>query len=365
MPWWVYALVVWALVAILGIARVDLNGQVLAVLLLAEIALIVVYDLTFVKHPAAGMAWSTWSPTELAHPGVGAILAIAILGFTGFESAVVFSEEVKDARRTIASATYLAIAAIAVLYGVSAWAMTVAAGPADLARTAGDEGPNMVFSLAADHLGHAAGVLGHTLFTTSIIAAAISFHNTIARYVFALGREHALPGVFGRTSSSGAPRAGSIAQTVIGLGVIAGFAVSGADPVVSLFYIASTSGALGILALLFIAAVSVLGFFGADRRQESLWRTRIAPALSLAGLAVMLVLVIINFATLLGVTESSPLRWGVPAAFTVTGLAGAAYGLVLKSWRRSTYAAIGNGARAALEHTGPAVLPPTPYAVEG
>jgi hypothetical protein len=51
-------------------------------------------------------------------------------------------------------------------------------------------------------------VLGHVLFSTSILAAAISFHNTIARYVFALGREHALPAVFGRTSTSGAPPRG-------------------------------------------------------------------------------------------------------------------------------------------------------------
>jgi amino acid transporter len=95
LPWWVYALAMWALVAVLGIARVDLNGRVLATLLVAEVTLIVVYDLGYVTHPAvhttAGMAWSTWSPAELARPGVGAILAIAVLGFVGFESAVVFS----------------------------------------------------------------------------------------------------------------------------------------------------------------------------------------------------------------------------------------------------------------------------------
>jgi amino acid transporter len=90
LPWWVFALTMWALVAVLGIARVDLNGRVLALLLVAEVTLIVVYDLTYATHPAAGMAWSTWSPTELAKPGVGAILAIAVLGFVGFESAVVF-----------------------------------------------------------------------------------------------------------------------------------------------------------------------------------------------------------------------------------------------------------------------------------
>jgi amino acid transporter len=363
LPWWVFALTMWGLVAVLGIARVDLNGRVLAILLVAEVTLILVYDLVYATHPAGGMAWSVWSPAELGRAGVGAILAIGVLGFVGFESAAIFSEESRSARRTIPAATYLAVAVIAVLYGVSAWAMTVAAGPDRIVQAARDQGPDVVFTMAAAHLGHTAGVAGHVLFATSIFAAAISFHNTIARYVFALGREHVLPQAFGRTSTSGAPRAGSIAQTVVGLGVIVGFAVVGADPVVSLFYVASTSGALGILLLLFLAGVSVLGFFGADRRGEPLWRTRIAPALSLAGLTVMVALVLANFATLLGIDESSPLRWGIPAAFALTGLAGAVFGLALKNRRPATYAAIGHGAKAALPATR-AVLPPTPYALE-
>jgi amino acid transporter len=118
-----------------------------------------------------------------------------------------FSEEVRHPRRSIPTATYLAVAVIAVLYGTSAWAMTVAAGPDQIVQAAHDQGPDVVFNLAAAHLGHTAAVLGHVLFSTSIMAGAISFHDTIARHVFALGREHAPPAVFGRTSTSGARRA--------------------------------------------------------------------------------------------------------------------------------------------------------------
>jgi amino acid transporter len=363
LPWWVYAVAMWAVVGVLGIARVDLNGRVLATLLLAEVTLIVVYDVVFATHPAAGMAWSTWSQQHLTRPGVGAILAIGVLGFVGFESAVVLSEEARDARRTVPTATHLAVALIAALYGVSAWAMTVAADPTQIVQAARDQGPDLVFTMAAAHLGHVGGTLGHILFATSIFAAALSFHNTIARYAFALGREHVLPQAFGRTSNTGAPRAASLAQSVIGLTVIVGYAVSGADPVVRLFYLASTSGALGVLLLLSATGVSVLGFFGANRRGEPLWRTRIAPILSLAGLTVMAALVLANFATLLGVPQSSPLRWGIPAAFALTGLAGASYGLVLRARRSDTYTAIGHGPRASLATT-PTVLPPTPYALE-
>lgn len=140
--------------------------------------------------------------------------------------------------------------------------------------------------MAAAHLGHVGGTLGHILFAISIFAAALSFHNTIARYAFALGREHVLPRVFRRTCTSEAPRAASLTQTVIGLTVIVGYAAAGADPVVRLFYLASTSGALSVLLLLFTTGVPVLGCIIADRRGEPLWRTRIAPILSLAWVAV-------------------------------------------------------------------------------
>jgi hypothetical protein len=59
-------------------------------------------------------------------------------------------------------------------------------------------------------------------------------------------------------------------------------------------------------------------------------------------------------------TESSPLCPGVPAAFAVASLAGAAWGLALKARRADTYTAIGRGPRAATT----VVLPPTDYALE-
>ena len=204
--------------------RVDLNGTVLAALLVAEVALIAVYVGTFLVHPAQGYSPVSWSPGELVHAGLGAACAIAVLGFTGFEAAVVFAEECRDPRRTIPIATYVSLVVIAAVYGISAWAMAVATGPDAILPTAQAHGPDLVFALAATHLGEDAGTVGRLLFATSIIAAMISFHNTVARYAFALGREGVLPRMFGRTSLSGAPRAGSLAQSATGLIVIIVFA---------------------------------------------------------------------------------------------------------------------------------------------
>ena len=44
----------------------------------------------------------------------------------------------------------------------------------------------------------------------------LSFHNVVARYAFAMGREGLLPAAFGRTNrSSGAPGTGSLLQTAV------------------------------------------------------------------------------------------------------------------------------------------------------
>lgn len=61
-PWWAIALVGWALTAILGLMRVDVNGRVLAVLLVAEITIVVVYGIANLFAPAP-----TGLPHQLRH----------------------------------------------------------------------------------------------------------------------------------------------------------------------------------------------------------------------------------------------------------------------------------------------------------
>ena len=113
-------------VGVLGMARIDINGKVLAILLVSEIVIAVIYDLVMVSHPAGGtVSYATLALPHLWGPGIEAALVTAFTGYVGFEATVVFSEETKDPQRTIARATYISVV-ITVLYGASAWAMSVA-----------------------------------------------------------------------------------------------------------------------------------------------------------------------------------------------------------------------------------------------
>lgn len=115
LPWWAIALTAWLIVAILGLQQVDINGRVLAVLLCAEVTVIVVFSLASLANPAdGGVTFTTLEPGNLFGSGIGALLALGVLGFVGFEAATVFAEESKDPRRTVPTAMYTAIAIIAV-----------------------------------------------------------------------------------------------------------------------------------------------------------------------------------------------------------------------------------------------------------
>jgi amino acid transporter len=349
--WWLIALVLWALTGILGLMRVDVNGKVLSVLLVTEIAVIVVFDIADLLHPAAsGYSLDVFSPSSLFVPGIGGVVAICVAAFSGFESSVVFSEETKDPKRTVPIATYVALAIIAGLYALSSWAMTVPVGSDKVADASREQGPGLLFGLAGEHLGSTVATIGSVLFVTSVIAALIAFHNTIARYIFALGRERVLPAVFGRTSQpTGAPAIGSITQSVVGLAVIAIYAATGADPLVQLFFTVGSFGGLGILLLLAATSVAVFAYFAKNPGIETAWRTRIAPAISAVLLVVVLALALVNFDTVLGVSPDSLLRWVLPGVYFVAVVFGVVWGLALRGRRPDVYANIGMGAEATPE----------------
>lgn len=353
--WWVAALVAWALVAVFGLLRVDINGRVLAVLVAVEIIILVIYDVSFAVNPAdAGLSFTTLSPGNLFEGGIGAALVMAISGFIGFEGAAVFSEESKNPRRTVPMATYVTLFTMALLYGLSAWLMSVATGPDEIVKRSGEESVGLLFNLAAERLG--GGFLidaGSVLMLTSLFAALMSFHNTVARYMFALGREGVLPKALARTGHrTGAPIVGSMLQSAIGVLVIAIYAVTGTDPLVKLFFYGGMVGAFGVLVLLTLTSFAVIGYFSRDPRGENLWNRMLAPALAAVLLLVIIFLAFNNFATLLGIPPDadSILPWALPAVFPVALLVGVGWGLTLRAIRPQAYATIGLGANTSVSH---------------
>lgn len=349
--WWILALALWLFVAVLGLLRVEVNSRVLAVLLAAEIVIVVIFDVVFLAKPEGGsIGFETFTPSSLAGPAVGAVLVTCITAFVGFEAAPVFSEEAKSPGKTVAVATFLGLAVMTVFYAITSWAASVSIGPDKVVDASKQQGPDLIFNAAAAHLGSTWIVdVAHVLLLTSIAAGALSYHNTVARYTFALGRERVLPAFFGHTRArSGAPKSGSLAQTAVGLIVIAAYALAGWDPMVQLFFWLGTTGGLGILFLITATSLAVVFFFGRDLRGENLWTRIVSPILALLGLAYVIYQALANYANLLGVAPTSRLRWQLPLSYGIVAVAGLVWAMRLKASRPRDYKAIGLGAKAAV-----------------
>jgi amino acid transporter len=345
-PWWAWALGAWAVIAILGLLRVDITGWVLGVLLTAEIVVIFAEAISGLAHPAGGhLSFATLSPADLTSAGVGTfgvLAVVAVLGFVGFEQAPVLAEEARNARRTIPLATYFALGMIAIVYAGASWAMAANVGQAHVVSVAAHEGPGLLFGLGGGFESGAA----QFLFLTSLFAAALAFHNVVWRYMYALGREQVLPAALGRTGANNIPKTASLVQSASGLVAIVVYAIGGWEPMTHLFFWLGTTGGFGILVLLALTAIAVVGFFARDAHGESTWSRAIAPTISIVLLGVIVVLAVLHYSTLLGVPGGSTAAWALPASYAVVAVIGLGWGLVLKSRRPEVYAAIGLGANA-------------------
>ncbi len=343
LPWWAWALLSLVLVGALGVLRVDLNARILAVLLILECLAVLIYDIGAFTHPAGGVVSTAGlEPSQLFSPGVGAVFALSVAAFIGFESAALYSEECLRPRQTIARATYAALAFTGLFYALSAWAMTVTVGPTNLQAAATEAGPGLVFSALVEHWGPVVPDLANVLFLTSVFAALLSFHNGVARYLFALGREQVLPAGLGRVGvRSGGPVAGSLAQSGVAVVVVLVFLASGGDPILQLFTWGSGVAAVGVILLMTGTSVSVVGFFAGDSRGENLWQRAVAPILATIALGALVVLLVVNFDALLGADPASPLRWILPGLVLGGAVLGFAWARALREFRPHVYDQIG------------------------
>lgn len=352
--WGVWVLAAWALITLLGLLKIQVNARILGVLVCAEIVIVVVLDAVMLAHPAGGVIrYDTLNPGLILSPGGVALLVGAVTGMVGFETALVYAGETRQPRKTIARAIFLTLGLALLLYGGSAWAMSVAAGPDQIVAVAADHLTDLFFYLPSGYLPRVVMDIATVLFATSLFAAMLAFHHTVARYTLTLAREGVLPAWLARTRDDEVPVTASLTQSGVALLALVGYLVTALDPTTDLFFFGTVSGGLGVLILMSIAAVAVVRFFHANPHGENIWRRAIAPRVSATVLIVMLLLTVAFFGHLLG-TDDPVKVWAAPTTFLTAGVAGAVWATTLRRRRPQVYTAIGIGSR----HHPPA--PPEP-----
>jgi amino acid transporter len=301
-PWYLYALVMMAVVGTLGYRHIELSGKVLGVLLICEVGIVVVINVAVLgRGGAGGMSTAAFDPGEFFSGAPGIALIFALAGYIGFEATAVFRDEARDPARTIPRATYLALLLIGGFYAVSSWVMVSAWGDQGAVQLATDNPAGMLTETATRYVGSVTGDLVQIFLITSLFAALLSFHNVLARYIFSLGNTAALPERCGRSHARhSSPHIASAAQTVSALVLVVACALAGLDPVTEVFAWFVGISSVGIIALMTLTSVAVVVFFRRHRVDPRTWHTLVAPGLGLAGLAVLLVMTAVNLPLLVG-----------------------------------------------------------------
>lgn len=340
LPPYLWALIAGAVVLGLSSFSIDIGAKVLGVLLTLEFAALLLTGLAVLFQgggPDGFDFGASFAPSNILVGGLagsaGIALAFAFASFIGFEATAIYSEESKDPKRTVPRATYGAVIAITILFGVTAFGVVSALGSSSvvdevLERSAVDGEPladaaAVLFSVADDFVG---GWLGETmgwLVLASLFTGLLAFQNSVARYVFSMGRAGVLPSSLGRTNAVGAPFTGSVVASIVAGVVIVIFWVAGLDPVLEMFYWFSAIAVVAIVLVEILVCLAVMRYFRGDDEVKNPFVTLIAPALATIGLALGEYLLMSRFGLLAGTVAE-----GVDPATQAWGLNALGYFLV-------------------------------------
>ncbi|MFI6643318.1 APC family permease [Streptomyces sp. NPDC050504] len=352
LDWWVPALGAVVVIGLLGWLKIDLNAKVLGVLLVIECGLVLIFDFAAIADPGPeGRSLHAFDPDTLTGAGLATALCFCIAAFVGFEQSPVYAEETSSPHKIVPRVLFLTVGCSALFLALGSWALSIAAGPGSIAEVAGKEGPGLLFGLTEDRLGSAFTDVLHVLYVTGMIAALLSFHNVVARYAFAMGREGLLPAAFGRTNrASGAPATGSLLQSAVSVVVVLAFALTDDTragdptvPVLHLFTWMGNIGALGVILLMAAASFAVIAFF-VRRGAAGPQALRLAAA-GLAGVSLIVIAVytVKEFDVLVGAGPGSSLSWLLPGIIGAALVVGLGYGAWLKRARPAVHGRIGLG----------------------
>lgn len=341
-PWWSWAIAWVGVSGLLAYRNIELSVKVLGVLLSIEILIVVVLDVAIFAHGgAAGFSSAPVNPVALHGGGVALGIMFAFFGYVGFEATAVFRNEARDPDRTIPRATYVAVTLIAVLYGVSAYAITMGVGVDRVVELATANSQSLVLDLAATYVAPVMSDVMQVLITTSILACVVMFHNVLARYLQTISAKGVAPVWWSAIHPRyRAPSRASLAITVPSLIVMTSFVTMGLDPITQIYTWLSGAATLGILALMALTSLAVFVFFRRiDTSHLSPWATSFAPAAAFLCLAAVVCLVVANFALLTGGRTASIVLLIVIVAAYATGVLRA---LIIRRRHPHTYAALTN-----------------------
>ena len=339
--WWLGALVVGLVIAILGYFNVEVSAKVLMCVMFVEVAIVTVFNIAVIGQGGeSGLSLAPFNVSEFMSKGDVAIgLLFAMLVFIGFEATALYRDEVEDPNRTIPRATYIAVFFIGILYTITVWVMVMAFG-AD-AQNAATEDTAGMFGIAADnYIGAWFSNIATALVITAVLASLLSIHNASTRYLFNLSADGALPKALGAVHARHrSPYRASMTISILGLVGVSLFALAGSDPAKAYGQLAGVGNA-GVFILMALVSVAVVVWFRRHGRDkgENIWATLVAPTIAAIAMTALVVFALANFDLVAGASSSN---WILLVVLAASFLAGLVIALVMKVRRPADFDRLG------------------------
>ncbi|WP_321822644.1 MULTISPECIES: APC family permease [unclassified Burkholderia] len=301
-PWWIWTALAWVIVSTLGYFHIELSAKVLSFSLVAEVAVVMIFNVAVLaKGGSEGLSLTPIMPSAFAHGDMSVTLLFAILVFLGFEATALFRDEVRDPDKTIPRATYFAVVFVGILYALSSYTMISAYG--HQAVDAATKSPSTMFPEAiGKFVAPAFTQISYGFVILSLIAALISIHNVLARYVFNLSVDKAVPTYFAAVHDRHCSpyRASTAIAAVVAVGMLP-FILQKTDAN-TLYGRLTGLGSIGVILLMALVSLSVIAWFARTGvpAGENVFKVFIAPAVAVTSLGAVSIFALFHFDLVVG-----------------------------------------------------------------
>ncbi|MEU0004207.1 APC family permease [Streptomyces sp. NPDC006314] len=356
-PWWAFAVLMLAINATGTWFGVSVAEKLLVALLATEVTVLAAMAVSVAFHGGGphGFTFAPVNPVN-AFKGTSAGLGLffAFWSWVGFESTAMYGEESRDPKKIIPKATMISVLGVGVFYVLVSWMAITGNGEAEAVKAASSADPlAMFFSPTERYVGHWAVDVMQWLMITGSLACGMAFHNCAARYLYALGREGALPSLkntVGRTHARhGSPHLAGLVQTVVSAVLIGAFWAAGKDPYTGTYVLLAILGTMAILVVQAVCSFAVLAYFRSHHPENRHWfRTFTAPLLGGVAMLAVVVLLVSNMGVAAGPESGSLVLKATPWLVALVAAAGIGYAQYLKRRSPERYALLG---RTVLEET--------------
>ena len=276
-PWWLIALVTFAVIWTLTHNGIQLSMRVTALLGGLELLIMLSLSVTFLVHPGKGSTYTAPLDPSLSPHHFGGILAgmvFSVLALSGFEGPAPLAQESRRAGKFVGQAVILSLTVTGVFYIFTSYASAIGWGTGDMA--AFGTHPNPFYALGHALWG-AGGWLVVLALINSAIAVGLACTNSASRVMYTMGRAGTLPDWLGRIHPAHHTPANAIALVQV-IGIVSVSLVGFLLQPAYIFNLLGTIATLGVIVIYCMANLALTSYIRREHRSNfSIWHHLVSP----------------------------------------------------------------------------------------